>query len=138
MEELDFTLELSSEDLHKQLELQLFAEAEKRLRALAAKHTDMTGAAIMMRHPAHEETPIHTANITVYCRPEHINASETAREPQTALAGALAAVERQIRQRREKLKKHWEQPGNSAVDQEMLSIALAETSEGQAPVDGKE
>lgn len=130
MDELDFTLELTSEHLDKELEYRLFTKAEVRLRELAEDHSDMTGAAIMLRSPAQgETTPIHTANVVVYSRPDHINATEKADHPQLALDRALDAVERQIRQRREKLKKYWEQPGNLPAEQEMLEIALAEETE---------
>ena len=128
--ELDFTLELTSEHLNKDQELELFTTAEDRLLDLADGHTDMTGAAIMLRAPAHgETTPIHTANVVVYARPEHVNATEKAGDPFIALDNALDAVERQIRERREKLKKRWEQPGNLPIEQEIMEINLAEESE---------
>jgi hypothetical protein len=52
MNELDFTLELNSEHLNKNMEYQLFTEAETRLKNLAEGHTDLTGAAINIRQPA--------------------------------------------------------------------------------------
>ena len=47
-------------------------------------------------------------------------------DPTTALKGALSAIERQVRQRRDKLQKTWEQPGNDPVTQEVMEVMLAE------------
>lgn len=127
MNELDFTLELNSEDLPKTAEYDLFAEAEERLKSLAANHTDMTGAAINLRRPASGETAfLHEVTVVIYGRPNHIAATETDATPDQALKGALDAVERQVRERRKKLKQHWKQPGNLPVEQEIGEVYAAE------------
>lgn len=127
MNELDFTIEFHSEFTNKEFETDLMAEAEQRLRKLARGHSDMTGAAVNMRQPAKKVTPpLHEATIVVYTRPEHIAATEKADTPQAALKGALEAVERQIRQKRDKLGRPWEKPGNDPVSQEVLELIAAE------------
>ena len=134
MNELDFTLELNSEHLSKQVEYDLFTEAETRLRDLAANHTDLTGAAINVRQPAQGITPpLHEVTVVVYSRPEHVAATQKEADPQLALGQALDAVERQIRERRDKLKKRWQQPGNLPVDQEMIDVIASETDSETRP-----
>lgn len=128
MNELDFTLELNSEHLTKKIEYALFAKAETKLKELARGHTDLTGAAINIREPASGETPpLHEVTVVVYSRPDHIAATQKETNPQLALSGALVAAERQIRERREKLKKRWEQPGNLPVEQEIREVIEAES-----------
>lgn len=128
MNELDFTLELNSESLSPAVEADLFEEADTRLRQLAEGHSDIIGAAVNMRLPAQGETPpLHEATVVVYSRPEHIAATKKEEEPAQALLRALEAVERQIRQRRNKLRERWEQPGNQPVEQEIEEIIAAES-----------
>jgi len=130
MDELDFTLELNSESLSKELEYDLFTEAEDYLKELAADHNDMTGAAINLRQPAHGETSyLHEATVVVYSRPEHLAATEKGSDPGVALRGALDAVARQVQARRAKLKRRWERPGNEPVDQEIAEIIAAEAED---------
>ena len=47
----------------------------------------------------------------VYGRPDHTAATEKGDNPTIALKGALSALERQVRSRREKLGRPWQQPG---------------------------
>ena len=126
--ELDFTLELSSSDLPKELEDTLFDEADRRLRSLAEGHTDIVGAAVSMKQPAVKETPpLFEATVVTYVRPENIAATEKADNPMMALKGALNAIERQVRKKRARLKKHWELPGNDPVSREVEELAAADT-----------
>jgi len=126
----DFTLEFNSEQLSKEIEYDLFTEAETHLQKLAAGHSDITGAAINVRKPVHAETaPLYEVTVVVYTRPEHVAATQKEADPRLALKGALSAAERQIRKRRSKLKKHWEQPGNHPVEQEINEIIAAESDE---------
>lgn len=130
MQELDFTLELNSEHLPQELEYNLFAEAETQLKELAKDHSDMTGAAISVKQVKSSETgPFHEVTVTVYSRPEHIAATEQGADPHLVLGDALGAVERQIRQRREKLKKRWQRPGNLPTEQDIQKILAAESAE---------
>jgi len=126
MNELDFTIEFDSENLTETTEAELFTEADRRLRNLAEGHTDLTGAAINMRQPAKSQTAyLHEATVVVYCRPENIAATEKKDNPMPALKGALSAVERQVREKRAKLKKHWERPGNHPIEQEVAELLAA-------------
>ncbi len=129
LNELDFTLELNSENLSKQTEYDLFTEAEDYLRDLAANHDDLRGAAINIRQPAHGATPfLYEVTVALYSRPEQLAATQKDADPQLALKGALDAVGRQVRERREKLKKTWEQPGSQPVDQEIAEVVAAENA----------
>jgi ribosome-associated translation inhibitor RaiA len=126
MNELDFTIEFNS-PLDETLEAPLFAEADGRLHKLAEGHTDLIGAAVTLRVPAEKTTtPIYEATVVAYCRPENVAATEKQADPMAALKGALRAVERQVRERRKKLKKHWERPGNDPVSLEVLEVLAAE------------
>jgi ribosome-associated translation inhibitor RaiA len=89
----------------------LEAEAQRSLLGLSEGHKDMTGATVTISRPEHGETPhLYQARVIVYMRPEHVTASEKHEDPEIALKGALAAVERQIRERRVKLKESWKRP----------------------------
>jgi ribosome-associated translation inhibitor RaiA len=123
MNVLDFTLELDGEDLENVTKDALFTEADGVLRDLADGHTDIICAAINIRHPG---PAVYEATVVVYGRPNQVAATEKNPLPDVALRGALDAVERQIRQRREKLKKSWEKPGNDPVTKEIMEIAQAE------------
>jgi ribosome-associated translation inhibitor RaiA len=126
MDELDFTLEMNTELEDAAAEAGLFAEADNRLRALAADHDDLTGAAINLRQTARRETPLLEATVVVYARPENIAATEKAETPEAALKGALEAVERQVRQQRDRLRERWAQPDNEPRIQEMIDVSAAE------------
>lgn len=137
MNELDFTLELNSEHLSKQVEYDLFSESETRLKQVAEGHNDLTGAAINIRRPAASETTLHEVTVVVYGRPHHIAATQKSDNPHLALKAALDAAERQIRERRKKLKNRWKQPGNLPIEQEIKEViaseeATASEAEGQA------
>ncbi len=131
MNEINFTLELHSEHLRKETEYNLFIEAETRLKQLAKGHTDLIGASVTVRRPSSSQTaPLHEVTIVVYSRPEHIAAAKKETDPQLALKEALDAVERQIRERRNKLRKRWQQPGNLPVEQEIVEVIAAESLNG--------
>ena len=85
-----------------------YVEVEDSLRALAKGHTDITGAMARLARPAEgrSTTPLYEANITVYSRPQHINATEKADDPMKAIQNALRAVERQVREKRARLRGH--------------------------------
>jgi ribosome-associated translation inhibitor RaiA len=88
----------------------LEAEAESRLRELAEGHKDMVGANVTLEELSHSETPhAYQARVTAFIRPDDIVAVETAESPEAALDGALGALERQVRQQRDKLRHPWEQ-----------------------------
>jgi ribosome-associated translation inhibitor RaiA len=123
MNELDFTLELNSDSLNNNEEAALFREADTRLRELVGDHNDITSSAINIRHPG---PATFEATVVVYGR-ENLAATQKDADPDTALKNALSAVERQVRQRRAKMRRSWEKPGNSPVEQEVMEVLLAET-----------
>jgi ribosome-associated translation inhibitor RaiA len=127
MNELDFTIEFTSDVLDEGMEAELLEEADSRLRKLADGHKDMIGAAITIWRAAHGETPhLYEAKVVVYIRPENIAGTEKEDNPTAALKGALKAVERQVREKRAKLSRRWEQPGNDPVAQEVTEVMAAE------------
>ena len=129
MDELDFTLEFNSDTIGEETEAELFVEADERLRQLAAGHSDIVGAAVTIRREGHGETPHQfEATVVVYCRPEPVAGSQKEDNPAAALKEALDAVERQIRERRARLKRRWEQPGNDPVTQELIEVTAAENA----------
>lgn len=138
--ELDFTIEFNS-PLDNTVEMPLFTEADERLRALADDRDDMRGAAVNIRMPGKGEKGfLYEATVAVYMRPEQVAATEKHQEPRGALNGALSAVERQVREKRAKLKKRWEQPGNKPVTQEIVETVAAQEMEllDEFPVDTNE
>lgn len=133
MDELDFTIEFNS-NLNDQAEADLFDEADRSLRKLTRGHSDITGAAINIRQPAYgEKGYLFEATVVVYARPEQISATKKDEDPMIALKNALSAAERQVRNRREKLSKRWERPGNDPVSQEVLQAEA-----GNVPIPGLE
>jgi hypothetical protein len=109
MGRLDFQFEFYSALEH--LEDELIAEADGRLRQLAQGQTDMIGASVAVEELAGAETPfIYQARVVAYIRPDNVAAVEKGNSPETALKGALDAVERQVREMRDRLRKRWQQP----------------------------
>jgi ribosome-associated translation inhibitor RaiA len=109
MAALDFPIEFESEVPHFDEETKQMAE--NRLMKLAEGHKDMVGAAISVREPAREADPfLYEARVVVYARPEDIAATKQDDTLEGALKAALTAVERQIRQKREKLGEPWKRP----------------------------
>lgn len=130
MDELDFTIEFNSGLENKEFEADLLAEAEGRLRDLAEGHSDIRGAAVTIRKPADTETPpLHEATVVAYVRPDNVVGKEKQESPEGALKGALDAVERQVRKKREKLGEPWKRPQNDPISQEVVDIAAVEEGE---------
>lgn len=130
MKELGFTIEFNAQGLSDRLEAEMFAEADSRLQELASGHDDLTGAAVNVRQPSRAATAfLHEVTIVVYARPEHIAATAKEADPIVALNDSLSAVERQVRQKREKLRDRWERPGNDPVSAEIEEILAAEAQQ---------
>ena len=110
--ELPFDLEWQSKlgDIGE-LEDKLRNEADVRLRKLSKGNTDVTGASIILEHSVEgANTPyLYRARVVTYTRPNDIAATEEADTPLAALKGALDGVERQVREKREKLREQWKQ-----------------------------
>ena len=112
MTELDFTLEFRDEaGLAPAVKNEMQLEAARRLRALREGHTDMTSAEVAIEELAIDATRhLFEARVVVYMRPDSVVAVEKQETETGALKGALSAVERQIREYREKLAESWKQP----------------------------
>lgn len=93
-------------------------EIEKRLLHLSGSHKDMTGAAIAITEPGKADTAfLYQARIVVYTRPNDVVAVKQSDTVEGALKGAVEAVERQIREQRDKLRETWKRqdiPGTPA------------------------
>lgn len=89
----------------------LKAEANRRILDLADGHSDIVGALVEVERPAQGKTAfIYEARVVLYMRPDNVVAKEKAETIQQAVKGALAAVERLARERREKLGEPWKRP----------------------------
>ncbi len=112
MDVVDFSFEFRDEvPLPGNTNANLRSEAEGRLRALAAGHTDVIGASVAVEELT-GSTTLHRyeVRVVVYKRPQHIAAVEKQETVEGALKGALSAVERQVREARNRLDRPWEQP----------------------------
>jgi ribosome-associated translation inhibitor RaiA len=101
-------------EFHSELEVpadDLRDEALKRLRKLASGHTDLVGASVALDKPAENRATayVYRARVVAYIRPDNIAAVEQEETAQAALKGALDALERQVRERRDKLRERWKQ-----------------------------
>lgn len=130
--ELDFTIDFNTDLDDDVFEARLMGEAESRLRDLSRGHDDVIGAAVTIREQAVAQTPIYEATVVAYVRPENIAGKEKDESPHKALSGALDAVERQIREKRARLGRQWEQPQNDPVTKEVVEIAAAKAQEEEA------
>jgi ribosome-associated translation inhibitor RaiA len=84
------------------------AEAERRLLALTEGHDDLVGASVTMEELTGETTPHrYEATVIVFKRPDNVAATEKAETPEGALKGALSAVERQVRDLRDRMRETW-------------------------------
>jgi hypothetical protein len=116
---LDFHLEFQTEVEH--LGDELIEEADRRLRALAEGHSDMIGASVSMEELTGGATPyVYQARVIAFTRPHSVVAVEKSDSPEGALKGALSAVERQVREKRDRLRKQWQQPPQSPQDTSLL------------------
>lgn len=102
---LEFTCNIDQPDASLQ------SEAEDRLGKLAGKHTDITAASVVVEELSNDNTPHrYRARVVVYMRPDNLAASKEKDNPGQALKEALSAIERQVREQREKLRERWKQP----------------------------
>lgn len=84
-------------------------QVEARLWELASEQNDIVGAAVAVTTPVkNTENPfLFQARVVVYVRPEDIAAVKTGDTVEGALHSALDAIERQVREKREKLGEPW-------------------------------
>ncbi len=109
MSQTDFSYEFTTNIEEPDEQMGIYAEAS--LLELAEGHTDMIGAAVTIEELTGAETPhSYRARIVVYMRPRNTVAEEKDDNPMAALQKALAIIERQIRENRDKLRERWKQP----------------------------
>jgi ribosome-associated translation inhibitor RaiA len=71
----------------------------------------MIGASVALEELTQEETPhVFEARVVAYIKPDNIAAIEKSDSALGALKGALSAVERQVREFRNKLGEPWKRP----------------------------
>lgn len=89
-------------------------QVERDLHQLSDNRRDITGASVAADEPAKGETGyLYEARIVVYQRPENVFAREQQDTLEGALKGAVQAIERQVRQNRNKRGKPWKRPDRS-------------------------
>jgi len=108
----DFAIEFRSEaGLPPSVQAEMRSEAERRLRALLEGHTDMVSGEVAIEELTDDTTPhMYEVRVVVYMRPDSVVAVEKQETAIGALKGSLSAVERQIREYRQKLREPWKQP----------------------------
>ncbi|MGD2164988.1 MAG: HPF/RaiA family ribosome-associated protein [Anaerolineae bacterium] len=108
----DLDFEFYGEDLPTaEAKEDLRAESWKRVQELATGHSDLIGASVAVERVEHHETPqAFRARIVGYMAPKDVVTKEKATKPMAALQQALDALERQVREEREKRRQPWEKP----------------------------
>ncbi|MCB0061540.1 MAG: HPF/RaiA family ribosome-associated protein [Caldilineaceae bacterium] len=103
----EFTFEFQNEvqSLGSDLEDRMRTVAQERLQKLQRGHQDVVGAAVSLEQPAHAASDfIYESRVVVYAKPDNVAAHAKMGDPMGALKDAIDGVERQIRDRREKLR----------------------------------
>jgi ribosome-associated translation inhibitor RaiA len=103
MDQGNFPIEFNNEiDDVKESENEFYTLAVDRLSKLAEGHNDISGGIVNLKQPAkgHQTSYIYEVTIIVYMCTNNIVATEKGEQFQATLDGALAAVERQVRERR--------------------------------------
>ena len=78
-------------------------ETERRLRELAAAHSDMVGAAVALEKTVDTQSyDLFRVRIVLYKRPQDVVVAKEDEEPMLVLGEALDALEAQVRDSREK------------------------------------
>jgi ribosome-associated translation inhibitor RaiA len=105
----EFTMEFTNEvaSIGGEFEQQLYDEAERRLTDLRGGHNDIVGAAVSLEQVAPQRNPdLYRARVVAYVRPENIAGVAEQDNALLALKNALSAVERQVREKRDRLRAH--------------------------------
>lgn len=104
MDRVNFPVEFNNEiDDVKKSENEFYTLAVDRLSKLAEGHNDISGGVVNLKQPAQgrQTSHIYEVTIVVYMGSDHIAATEKGEQFQATLNGALDAVERQVRERRQ-------------------------------------
>ena len=106
MAELAFDVEYHSDT--PELTDHLKEKTEKRLAKLTKRHKDVTGASVAVHTASGDSLPrTFRVRVVLYHRPDNIAAVRKEETVAQALSDALDAVERQVREQREKLREPW-------------------------------
>lgn len=109
MADLDIPVEIHSET--ERFTDKLERKALRQLQALKGDHTDIVGASIAVEEIAKAQAAFrYQATVVVHMRPDRVVASKKADGVRQAIQQALSALERQVRERRAKLREHWKRP----------------------------
>ncbi len=104
MDGTNFPIEFNNEiDDVKKSDNQNYTMAVSRLSKLAQGRNDISGGVVNLKSPGHGHQTSRTYEVTivVYMGADHIAATEIGEVFQSTLDGALEAVERQVRDKRE-------------------------------------
>ena len=104
MDNANFPIEFNNEiDDVKKSENEFYTLAANRLSKLAEGHNDIEGGIVNFKLPAkeHQTAYLYEVTIVLYMGSDHIAATEKGELFESTLDGALDAVERQVRERRE-------------------------------------
>lgn len=109
-EQEDFDFEFYAGVPHVDVDLR--EETERRLRELAAGHSDLIGASVSVEEQAKGEflPHLYRARVVAFSRPGNVVAVEKDETIEGALREAVSAVERQVREMRRKLRESWKRP----------------------------
>lgn len=98
-----FSIEYYAESVH--LSQRDKDSIEARIHKLARGHRDISGASVAVeRISGTKKHAEYKARLVVYCRPANIAASRTHVLVRSAVSEALEAIERQIREQRERMR----------------------------------
>ncbi len=116
MAAIEFPIELHADTEGFTEDLQ--RKTRQRLLDLKGDHTDMVSATVTVDEIAKRQRPFrYEFKVILHMRPDRIVASEKSDNVRSAMKGALSALERQVRERRAKLKEHWKRPDLGAGPQ---------------------
>lgn len=106
METAAFPIEYHSDT--PELNDTLKAKVEKRLGKLTHRNRDTTGASIAVHTSSGDTMPReYRVRVVLYQRPENVAVVEKGDNVSATLLKALDVAERQVRERREKLRQKW-------------------------------
>jgi ribosomal subunit interface protein len=106
MADLSFDIEFHSDT--PELTDDLKEKTERRLAKLTKRRKDVTGASISVQTASGDTHPrSYRARVVLYLRPDNVAAVRKEETVSQALGDALDAVERQVREQRDKLRETW-------------------------------
>lgn len=106
MADLSFDIEYHSDT--PELTDDLKEKTERRLAKLTKRRKDVTGASIGVQTASGDTHPrAYRVRVVLYLRPDNVAAVRKEETVAQALSDALDAIERQVREQRDKLRETW-------------------------------